>query len=462
MKRYIGNKAFYRMVLAIAVPIMIQNGITNFVGMLDNVMVGQIGTEQMSGISIVNQLMFVFNLTIFGAISGPGIFGAQFYGNDDQEGLRYTFRFKLMICSVISVIGIIVFIVAGPQLISYYLQQESEQISIEETLRYGKEYLNVMIWGMIPFAINQYYTSTLRETGQTIVPMVSGIVAVFVNLVFNSILIFGLLGAPKLGVVGAAIATVLSRLVECAITIGWTHLHVHRLPFIKGAYQSLYIPRHLVWQIIKKGSPLLVNEALWASGMAMMTQRYSVRGPEVIGALNISSTIYNVFNIAFIAIGSSIAIIVGQQLGSGEMAKAKDTAGKMIFFTVTASACIAIFMIAIGPVFPRIYNTEEDVKYLATRFIMISGAFMPLNAFTHASYFTLRSGGKTIVTFLFDSVFVWTVCVTTAFLLTEYTTLNILAVYALCQAIELIKCTIGFVLVKKGIWLNNIVASKAA
>ncbi len=458
MKHLIGDKKFYRMVLLITVPIMIQNGITNFVSLLDNIMIGRIGTEQMSGVSIVNQLIFVFNICIFGAVSGPGIFGAQFFGSGNHDGVRNTFRFKLLICGVIATIGILLFSFFGENLISLYLHDESDIGDINATLQYGLDYLKVMMIGLIPFVISQSYSSTLRETGETVLPMKAGITAVIVNLIFNYILIFGKFGAPELGVVGAAVATVLSRFVECFIIISWTHRHSVKNIFIQQAYRSFRIPKSLVIKILITGTPLLVNEALWAGGMATMTQRYSVRGLEVVAGLNISSTISNVFNIVFIAVGSAIAIIVGQLLGANKMDEAKKTAGKLIFFSVSCCMVIGGIMALTSPLFPQIYNTGSIVKELAQKFILISAIMMPLNAFTHASYFTLRSGGKTIITFLFDSVFVWAICIPTAFFLTKETTLTIIPIFIICQSLELIKCTIGYILVKKGVWLNNMVA----
>lgn len=458
--KFIGDKKFYRMVLIVAIPIMIQNGITNFVSMLDNILVGQIGTEQMSGVAIVNQLMFVFNICIFGAISGAGIFGAQFYGNGNHEGVRNAFRFKLIVCGVMALIGIGAFLNFGPQLISQFLHDGGEVGDIGQTLFYGREYLRVMLLGMIPFAIMQAYASTLRETGETLLPMKAGITAVFVNLIFNYILIFGKFGAPTLGVKGAAIATVISRIIECLIVVIWTHRHKEKNKFIVEVYRHFRIPRHLVNQIVLKGFPLMLNEAFWSAGMAIMTQCYSVRGLAVVAGINISSTISNVFNIVFIALGSSVAIIVGQLLGADKKEEAKDTDTKLIFFSVVSCIFIGILLMLIAPVFPLIYNTTEEVRSLATDFIKIVALCMPLHAFNHASYFTLRSGGKTIVTFLFDSVFTWVVSIPTAFLLTRYTDLHIVMVYFICQSLELIKCFIGFTLVKKGIWIQNIVETK--
>ena len=457
MKKYIGDKKFYKMVLAIAIPIIIQNGITNFVSLLDNIMVGRIGTEEMSGVAIVNQLIFVFNVSIFGAISGASIFGAQFFGNKNYKGMRDSFRFKFISVLIVTIISALIFIIFGRNLISLYLHEGSSTGDIVKTLFYGEKYLKVMLWGLLPFAINQAYSSSLREMGQTLLPMASGLTAVIVNLIFNYILIFGKLGFPALGVEGAAIATVISRYAELSITVIWTHMNSRDIPFIREAYRSFRVPKELTGKIFLKGLPLMINEFLWSGGMATLTQSYSIRGLAVVGGLNIASTISNVFNVVFIALGGSISVIVGQLLGAGKMEEAKDTDRKLIFFSVSMCVVVGGIMSMLSSVFPSIYNTTEEVKRLASSFILISSLCMPLHAFMHATYFTLRSGGKTLITFLFDSGYVWAINIPLAFVLTRFTDLNIVVIYLCCQLIEIIKCIIGYVLVKKGVWLQNIV-----
>ena len=161
-EKFIGDRAFYKMVLLIAVPIMIQNGITNFVNLLDNIMVGQIGTEQMSGVAIVNQLIFVYNLCIFGGLSGAGIFTAQYFGQKDEEGIRNTFRFKIWMAVLITIIAIIIFVMGGSNLISLYSNDGSTG-DLAATLEYGKLYLMIMLTGLPGFMLVQIYSSTLRE-----------------------------------------------------------------------------------------------------------------------------------------------------------------------------------------------------------------------------------------------------------------------------------------------------------
>ncbi len=457
LSKFVGNKSFYKMVLLIAVPIMIQNGITNFVSLLDNIMIGQVGTEQMSGVAIVNQLFFVYNLCIFGGVSGAGIFTAQFFGQGSDEGVRQTMRFKLWMTAFITILASAVLLAYGTVLIRSYLKGDGTPEDAAATLMYGRQYLVIMLTGLPAFAAVQMYSSTLRECGQTLLPMKAGIVAVFVNLTFNYLLIYGKFGMPALGVQGAAIATVISRYVEMRIVVVQVHRNTGQYSFAKGLYRTLRVPGELTAKIIKKGCPLLLNETLWAAGMAMLTQCYSVRGLNVVAGLNVSNTINNVFNIVFIALGDSVAIIVGQLLGAGKMEEARDTDNKMIAFSVACCTCVAAVMFVLAPLFPRLYHINSEARQLAQYFIMATAFFMPQNAFLHASYFTLRSGGKTIITFLFDSVFIWCVSVVIAFLLSRFTALPVIAVYVMVQLGDMIKCVIGFVLVKKGVWLQNIV-----
>lgn len=456
-QKYFGDAAFYRMVFAVAIPVMIQNGITNFVNMLDNIMIGQIGTGAMSGVSIVNQILFVYNLCLFGAVSGAGIFTAQYYGQKNTDGIRHTVRFKLWAVTVITILTILLCIFSGQSLINIYLTGEGSAASIQTTMVSGREYMLYMLTGLPFFMIAQAYGSTLRECGQTILPMKAGITAICVNLILNYVLIYGKFGFPMLGVKGAAIATVCSRMVEMAVIVISVHRDTGKNPFVIGLYKNISIPADIIRRIAIKGTPLLLNETLWSAGMATLAGCYSMRGLNVVAALNISNTINNLFQISFIAMGDAVAIIVGQILGTGDMKKAKDTAGKMIVFSVLLCTCVAILMFFVAPAFPNFYKTEEDIKQLAVKLIMISALFVPQHALLNTLYFTLRAGGKTMIAFFFDSVFIWCVSVVIAAILAGFTELPILWIYFFVQLADGIKAVIGLILVKKGVWLQNIV-----
>lgn len=456
-QKYLGDRAFYRRVLGVAVPIIIQNGITNFVSLLDNIMVGQVGTVPMSGVSIVNQLLFVFNLCVFGASSGAGIFTAQFHGSGDQEGVRHTFRFKVMICSAIALVGTTLFLLASDGLIGLYLTGEGDPQTAADALTFGRDYLRMMLWGLLPFALSNAYASTLRETGKTTVPMAAGICAVLVNLCLNYVLIFGKFGAPEMGVEGAALATVISRYVELAIVAGWTHFNPDKNPYIRGAYRSFYIPGRLLTGIIVRGMPLLINEFLWASGMAFMNQCYSTCSLDVVPAMNISSTLYNLGSVVFLSMGNAVGIIMGQMLGAGKAGdEIRNSNRKLVTFAVLTGGSFGIVLAAFSTLFPQIYNTTDQVRQLATQLILVGAVMMPFNSYTNAAYFTLRSGGQTLVTFLFDSCFVWTCCVPLAFILSRFTAMPILPLYLICQGTDLIKCVVGAFMIRQGKWIQNL------
>lgn len=459
LKRFFGDKPFYKMVLMIALPIMLQNFITNFVSMLDNIMIGAVGTEEMTGVSIVNQLMFIFNLTIFGAISGAGIFTAQFYGKKDDDGIRYTFRFKVIVAAVICIAALVIFFTLGDTLINLYLHDGSYDCDLESTLVHAKTYLAIILVGLIPYAVVQVYASTLRETGETLMPMLFGFLAVLVNCLFNYILIFGKFGFPQLGVAGAAIATVLSRFVECAATLLYVWVKRDRYSYFRHALTSLYIPGVLLTDITKKGLPLLVNECLWSCGMSLLSMTYSYHGLAVMAGYSISSTVINLFNIAFMAFGTSVGIIVGNQLGAGEEETAVDSVRKLITLSLIISVFVGAITFAVGDLIPELYKTTEESKVYAAYFIRVCACSMPIVGFAHAAYFTLRSGGKTIVTFFFDSVYIMVIVVPTAFALYHFFHLSIWIIFPVIQAMDLLKCVVGFVLIKKRVWVNNIVGT---
>ncbi len=460
ISNFIGDRKFYRSVLAVSIPIMVQNGITTLVSLLDNIMVGRIGNEEMSGVSIANQLIFVFTLCIFGAMSGPGIFAAQYYGKGDNEGLRYSVRYKVYIGIAVTAIAVFAFGFFGEPLMKTFLYDSETGGDLVLTLKYSMQYMKIMLIGLLPFAVTQIYATTLRETGNTRVPMLCGVFAVTVNIVLNYLLIYGSFGFPRLGVEGAAIATVISRFSECISIIIWTHKNLDKNKFMKGVYKSLYIPAGITKSITVKSIPLLINEALWSLGVTVLNQCYATRGLDVVGAYNISSTISNLFSVVFLALGSAIAIIVGNLLGASKLEEARISAYRLITFSIVSSVVVGILMALSAPFFPKIYNTTDSVKELSVFFIYVLSAYLPLRSALHAMYFTIRSGGKTFITFVFDSGFSWVISVPVAFALTRLTNWPIYPIFIICNALELIKCVASLVLVKSGAWLTNFVGEK--
>ena len=439
--RFIGNKAFYKSVVTLLIPIVIQQFITSFVSLLDNIMVGSLGTEAISAASIANQVMLVFILAVFGGMSGAGIYGAQFFGKGDTDGMRYTFRCKMYFGVLISAAAILVYLFFGESFIAAFLKGESNGGDLALTQRGGCDYLNIMLWGLPPFALVQVYAGTLILT----------------NLFGNWVLIFGHLGAPAMGVQGAAIATVVSRYVELLIVASHAHRHTDKYPFFAGAYKSLYVPGSLAMKILRTATPLLINEILWSLGMTFITQFYSSRGLNAVAALNINGTAWNLFSVIMMGMGSAVAIMVGQRLGAGKMEEARDVDRKLIFLTEVIHVIIGVSMVLAAPLVPRLYNVSEEVRDLTRQLLIIAGCSLPIHSFAHVTYFTIRSGGRTVITFLFDAVYTWVIAVPLAFCLTRYTELTITQVYFCVQFVDILKVMIGLIMLKSDFWARNVV-----
>lgn len=459
-RRLVGDRRFYHDVAVIVVPMIIQNLVSNVVNLLDNVMVGAVGALPMAAVAIVNQLIFVFYLAIFGGLSGAGIFSTQYAGAKNDNGVRNCHRLKLYIVVATTAVALGVFLLFPNFLINCYLKSGAEAEEVAETVSLSHTYLRVMLWGLLPFSLTMLYASTLRELGETKMPMIASVVAILVNLLFNYLLIFGKCGFPVMGVEGAAVATVLSRLVEMAIIVGYTHFQAKKFVFIQGAYRTWRIPAVLVKDVFRRGFPLLFNEILWALAQAMLLQCYSIRGIHVITAVNIAFTVANIFNCAFFSMGSAVAVMVGHELGANNMEGAKDMAWKLIVLTVAVCLVCSGMICLSAPFIPRLYNIDDELRHLATTLLLICTSSMPFISFSHASYFTIRAGGRSYITCLLDSGFSWFMLLPVTWVVGHCTDLPIEPFFFISRWTELFKMILAYYLVRSGVWLRNIVADK--
>lgn len=456
-KKFIGDKKFYKNLILIVLPIILQQFITQFVSLIDNLMVGNIGTNEMTGVSLGNQLLFVFNLAIFGALSGASIFASQYLGAKNKKGYHQTFKFKWLIGILILIISSLLFIFFNEELLSFFIKSSSNDFTDPvQVLNNGKTYLLIMIIGNVPFLIKEIYATSLREMKETFVPMLCGIIAIFVNLIFNYLLIFGHFGFPKLGITGAAIATVISRFVEMIIVILYSHIKIKKYSYFENIYRG-----KLHFSSIKKFIPktliLIVNETFFAGGLTLMLSCYALRGLDIVSSFNICNTISNVFITIGTSIGNATAIIIGTLLGAKDAKGAKETSYKIMLFAFVASFVFAILEVVCAFIIPEIYKTSEHIKIVARNLIIISAILMPFHAINTVCYFTLRAGGKMLITILFDSVFIMVVRVPLAFILSRFTNLSIYAVYTFVTGIDLVKIFFGYYLINKGIWIRFIV-----
>ncbi len=456
-RRLIGTRSFYRQVFILLIPVIIQNSMTNLVNLLDNLMVGAIGTVPMSAVAIINQLLFVFTLCIFGCISGPSIYATQFAGAKDNNGIRHCFRIKLWVCLIVVLVSIVTFLTIPDLLINAFLKGEAAVGDVEATLQYAHKYLRIMLFGLPPFALSMIYATALRELGETRMPMFASVAALIVNLVFNYLLIFGKFGFPCLGVSGAAIATVLSRFVELVLIASYTHLNKGAYPFIHRAYSSMHVPLKLLVTVAKRGVPLMLNELLWAAGISAIVQCYSLRGLHIVAANTIAINAVTLFNCIFYSMSSAISVIIGQELGANHLSTIKNTAWQLVTISLAISLVVATLLFIVAPYIPLLYNTEDDVRQIATSLMRIFCVISPFLAVTHCCYFTIRAGGRSMITFWLDSGFTWLCIFPVSWYIGRYTNIPILPFFFLSRGTEIIKTFIALALLKSGVWMRNIV-----
>ena len=453
--KYIGDRQFYKRVLALLIPILVQTGITNFVNMLDNLMIGRTGSSEIAGVAVGNQLLFVLNLCVFGMVSGAGILGAQYFGKKDREGFQNILRFKLIAVVLLTAGATALFLGAGEFLVSRFINEEDPEVRAA-AIGYARTYLFINLIGLLPYCFSQAFASSLRETGKSVMPMVAGLCAVAVNLSLNYILIFGKFGAPKLGVKGAAIATVVSRFAEFAVIAISLLARRRQHPYIMGTLRTLRVPGQLVKLILTKSLPLVFNETMWALGMTVVARQYSLRGLATVTAYNIENTVFNLFFVTFAALGSAGGIIVGQHLGAGDMDGAKSDSYRLLGLTVVLGILVSAAFTALSGVIPKLYNIEPEVRALAARLMLICALTMTIEAIVNELYFILRSGGKMSVTIIFDSGFTWAVLVPTVAILVRFTPLAVPLIYLVDRLLTIIKTVLGAVIFRRGKWMRQL------
>ena len=457
LRKYFGDKSFYRRVLTVSLPIVVGNAITYLVSLLDNVMVSALGTEALAGVSITNEFVFIFQLIVFGAVSAAGIFCAQFHGSGDKDGVVYTMRFKVIANLFCSLVFVGVLWIFGDALIASFLHDSENAGNLALTAEFAREYMRVNMPGFVFFALSQAYASTMRETGETFVPMVSSIASVLTNFCGNAVLIFGLFGAPTLGVKGAAIATVLSQLVNFSILAIYSHTHREKCYYANNCYKSARIPLSILSKIVVKGVPIMLNEFFWSLAITMRNQSYSTRGLDAVAARTISANVINLMSVVYKAVGTSISILVGGQLGEGKLEEARDTARKMCMLDILIGFGIGIPMIALSPIVPALYGATAGVSEIATFMLIVSGISMPFICYSHATYYTLRTGGRVLITVLLDAGWMWAVVVSTTWTLASFTSISIYSLYIFGTLAEALKVVFCSVLLRKVNWAQRLV-----
>lgn len=441
------DKKFLKQFITVALPVMIQQLITFFVSLVDTLMVSGISNEAVSAVYAVNQLSFFMFVVIGGMIAGSGIFIQQFFGSQDHDRLLQTHRFKIVAGVLFLLIAIPLAFIFGHYVIEFYTDNSDNK---ELILRLAKEYMPFILFGFIPYVFTASYSTSLRETGKTVEPLIASSVAVVINVVLNYLLIYTF----GLGVFGAAVATFISRIGELLTLVVITTKR--KFLDIYSIMKHFKIERHLVRIISKKSLPLLGNEILWAGGMILISLAYA-RRPNVLSALSIVSTMGNIFMIVFLGLSVGISVMVGNALGANKIHEAKENVKKLYVLGVSVSLVFGLIMAVFSPLIPSMFvEVSLDQKQIATQLIVVYASFLWAFSLSTGVYMTLRAGGKSLLTFLLDSGTMWVLVVPLAWILVTYTSLPLVWIYVFIQSTDVLKSAIGLLLIRRGTWVKNL------
>lgn len=441
------DKSFQKSVLTIALPLMLQQLIVSSVNLIDNLMVGQLGDVSLSAVSMANRFYMIVWAGVNGTIASGVIYLSQYKGADDTNHMQQSYRFMLVSSYVLCIILFAISFFFPDKVISFFINDAS-------VIQEGSVYLKIASISYLPSVLSLAIASSLRALGETKKPLYVSMISVFTNAVLNYLLIFGWLMIPALGVAGAAIATLIARLVEAFVYVYL--LNQSDMPFKTKLVDIFRFEQELAKRITLRAIPLCINEVLWAFGMSTLVKCYSIRGLVVNTAYSISSTIADLFFVLFGGMASAASVLIGTPLGANQLEEAKDNAYKLLCFSLILAFVIIVLMFSASFFAPYFYNVSSEAQHLSANFLRVIALFFGLLVFNTSIYFILRTGGDTKSTLFMDSGFMWSLCIPIVAFLAYQTTLPVLFVYAFGQGCDIVKAFLSYHLLKKEKWLVNL------
>lgn len=447
VSKFIGNREFYKLALSVAIPLMVQQLITSSVNLVDNLMVGQLGDAALGGVAAVNRFYIIATYGTNGILSAAAIFIAQFFGAREEERMKQSFRFSVLSAYVIMISFFILGVLIPEPIVRFF----TSELPIIEL---GTRYMRIAAFTFLPMALSLAISSAMRAVGETRVPLIISAGAVLTNTCLNYCLIFGNFGFPRMGVEGAALATLIARIAEVIALL--LALNRMSMPFKTRLRELFHVPGDLAKSILLKAAPLALNEVLWSLGMATLFKFYSTRGPEVMSGYSIANTIGDLFFVLFGGMAAATTVLVSQPLGANRLDEARSHAYQLIGFSLMLSVLFAVLMLGSSFVVPHFYQVSPQAKQVAVDVLRIMALMFWIYMANTQCYFTLRAGGDTRSTLFMDSGYMWLVNIPLVGCLTYFTGSSILLLYFVGQMTDIVKLVFGYSLVRKEKWVVNL------
>ncbi len=455
-KNYIGTKDFYKKAFAIIIPVVIQQMILSIAGFVDNFMINGFSVNAYAGVSTANRFMYIVNFFWIGLTAAISIFISQYYGAKDKKNLTATMQLGMILAVIVGVISTFVIVFVGPLLIKSFLPlDDPDQLAAVE---YGINYIKVIGYGAIFFILPFMISVFFRSTGRPRVTLIAGIIGIGVNISLNYIFIFGHFGFPELGATGAAVATVVSKIVELLVLVVIA-LFYSKDKYAKEIFKKPLITGRLVSMYFKKGIPIIANEVLWAFGMVLFAKYITSGVYEWVTAYGYSQTATDIFFVYYSGMGTASGILIGQALGESDFEKAKDYLKKLRGIMIFTNIGVIILIAALSPAILLFLTPVNELYWLAYKIILINLIFIIIYGYNAVSYYALRAGGDTVRSFLVDQLPTYLVGLPTVMILSKYRhelNINILAIFLASKASDIFKLVLSISFIKKGVWLKNL------
>jgi putative MATE family efflux protein len=452
MKTIHKDKAFISKTIAITVPIALQGFLNNLLNFIDTLMIGKLGESTIAGVGLANKVFFVFSLLIFGIVSGSGILTAQYWGKREVINIRKVLGLSLIISLSASFLFVIPSIIC-PNLVMSIFTPEKNTIVI------GATYLAIVSISYPFSAVTNAYVSVLRGVNQVKAPVVISTIAILVNVILNYVLIFGMGGFPELGVAGAAIATLIARIVECSsllIIVYWK-----KGPAAAKLTEMITFSKSFLQKFLLTVSPVIANEFMWGLGVTLYSLVYGRMGDSAVAAITITQTVEQIMQVVFMSVSCAAAVILGNEMGAGNLKDAEEHAKNLIFIQFMLTIVMAIFCFFVRGTIINLFDVSEEVaRYIKLCFLVFI-AYMPFKMFNAINIVgILRSGGDTKAALFLDCTGVWLIGIPMAFIGGLVLHLPIYVVYAMVYIEEIYKFALGIIRYRQKIWLRNIFSMK--
>ena len=448
-KNIFEDRKFIRKVVAIAIPITIQALLNTTLNLVDNIMIGALGESSIAAVGLANKVFFVFTLLLFGIVSGSSILTAQYWGKRDIKNIRRVLGISL----IIGLLGAVIFMLAGlfiPKLVMRIFTPSEGTISI------GASYLAIVSLSYPLTAITNCYISLLRATNKVKAPVFISIIAILVNVVLNYTLIYGKFGAPRLGVQGAAIATVVARVVECISIL--SVVYMSKGPAAAKIKELVSFDKDFIKKYWITVSPVIANEFIWGLGVTMYSLVYGRMGDEAVASITITQNVEQICVVLFQGLSSATAVILGNELGANKLKEAEKHAKSFFIIQLMLTVIMGIVCVLIRRPLINLFSVDNNVASDITKCLTVFICYLPFKMFNLVNIVgVLRSGGDTKAALILDMTGVWCVGIPFAFLGGIVLGLPIYYVYAMITIEEVYKFILGFKRYKQKKWLKNIV-----